>query len=61
MVGNKQRVRIVKRTSRREYAWERCALKVKMLFRPRRMIKPCQEPNTPNKASAFCLFCFSDM
>ncbi|KAJ0923664.1 hypothetical protein HanPSC8_Chr05g0218731 [Helianthus annuus] len=52
---------IVKRTSRREYAWERCALKVKMLFRPRRMIKPCQEPNTPNKASAFCLFCFSDM
>ncbi|KAJ0813123.1 hypothetical protein HanPSC8_Chr17g0769881 [Helianthus annuus] len=31
---------------------------VKMLFRPRRMINPCQEPNTPNKASAFCLFCF---
>ncbi|KAF5817989.1 hypothetical protein HanXRQr2_Chr02g0059521 [Helianthus annuus] len=61
MVGDKQRVRFVKRTSRREYAWERCALKVKMLLRPRRMIKPCQEPNTPNKASAFCLFCFSDM
>ncbi|KAJ0821094.1 hypothetical protein HanPSC8_Chr16g0715971 [Helianthus annuus] len=56
-----QGVRTIKRTSRREYAWERCALKVKMLFRPRRMIKPCQEPNTPNKASAFCLFCFSDM
>ncbi|KAF5799065.1 hypothetical protein HanRHA438_Chr07g0310471 [Helianthus annuus] len=56
-----QEVRTVKRTSRREYAWERRALNVKILFRPRRMIKPCQEPNTPNKASAFCLFCFSDM